>query len=228
MVYKNPQELWLGKALTTGTTTVGLTFKDGVILAADTRATAGYYIAHKNFKKILPVDKHAVMTVAGAVADAQAVHNYIRYEATLYRIRNRSPMPIRSIASLISLVLSQYSRRGPLILQSIVGGVDAEGPGLYLVQIFGGLVPDKYIVTGSGSPIAIGVLEEGYKEDMNREDAIALAVRSVVAAMKRDAATGDNFDVVIVDHHGITELSKEEKAGLAQRFLASSPFSSLT
>ncbi|MHC1589918.1 MAG: archaeal proteasome endopeptidase complex subunit beta [Candidatus Hecatellaceae archaeon] len=198
-----------------GTTTVGAVCKDGVVLATDTRVTMGYFIAHKHGKKVHRIDDHLAMTMAGVVADAQAVLEILRVNASLYKLNNKRPMPVASAARLASNVLF-YNRLLPLIIQAIIAGVDSEGPHIFSLDPFGSLTEEKkFFATGSGSPVAFGILEDGYKEDMTVEEAVPLMVKAVKAAMRRDAASGDSFDVAIIDSKGFKELSEEEKAKYA-------------
>ncbi len=203
------------KRLLTGTTTVGIVTREGVVLATDRRATAGYFIAHKNVKKIWKIDSHVAATMSGAVADVQYLLEVLTRFAHMSKIETGRPVSIRALASYASLVL--FSSR-PLILIAhvIVGGVDPdEGPILYTLDWFGTLTrEDKYTATGSGSPIAFGVLEDGYRENMSIEDAVRLAVRAVKAAIMRDPGSGEGITVAIVTKEGYRELSDSEIASL--------------
>jgi len=111
-----------------GTTTVGLTCSDGVVLATDTRATAGFlYIAHRHVKKIQKIDNHIAMTIAGSVADAQNVVDILRYHANIYKLENRVPMPLKSCARLASNMFFSQRYPMPYIVEILVGGHDQEG-----------------------------------------------------------------------------------------------------
>jgi proteasome beta subunit len=69
------------------------------------------------------------------------------------------------------------------------------------------LIPDKYAVVGSGTEIAMGVLEEGYKETMSAEEAKELVTRSIKSAVSRDSMSGDGIDFLIITKEGVTEES---------------------
>ncbi len=193
-----------------GTTTIGVVCKDGVALATDTRATMGYFIAHKHAKKVFQIDDHLAMTIAGAVGDAQAVVEILKANAKLFRYEKGRPMPVVSAARLVANILFS-SRVAPLLLQAIVGGVDETGPHLYALDPLGSMTEEKCVSTGSGSPIAYGVLETEFKEGMSVKEVVPILVRAVDTAMKRDAASGDSFDVAFVTKEGYTELSEDEK-----------------
>ncbi len=187
------------KVLKTGTTTVGLRLNDAVVLATDRRVTSGYFIAHKIGKKIWKIDEHIAATMSGSVADVQKLLDRLTYEARLYRIEHGRPATVKRIASLSSAIMFS-ARPFILIAHIIIGGVDdEEGPQLYMVDWYGTVTrEDSFIATGSGSPIAVGVLEDGYREDMSLAEAVDLAIRAVHSAMKRDPGSGEGVDVAVV------------------------------
>jgi len=193
-----------------GTTTIGVICNDGVILASDTRVTMGYFVAHKKGKKVYKIDDHLAMTISGVVADAQRTVDILKANSQLYKLNNGRPMPIRSAARLIANLLFS-SRFAPMIAQVLVGGVDDAGPHIFSLDPLGSLTEEKCVATGSGSPIAYGVLEDKYKEDMTIENLLPITVQAVNSAMKRDAASGDSFDVAVIDKDGYRELNDEEK-----------------
>ena len=195
-----------------GTTTVGVLCKDGVVLGTDTRVTMGNFIAHKRGKKVYRIDNHLAMTIAGVVADAQNVIEILKANAALFRLSNRRPMPV-SAASRLAANLLFVNRILPLILQAIIAGVDLDGPHVFSLDPFGSITEEKtYFSTGSGSPIAFGILEDGFRDGMSTKEAIQLVVNAVSAAMRRDTASGDSFDVSVITQDGYQELSDAEKA----------------
>jgi len=196
-----------------GTTTIGVVCRDGVILSSDTRVTMGFYVAHKYGKKIYKIDDHLAMTIAGTVADAQRTVDILTANAQLYKLNMDRPMPISSAARLVANLLFS-SRYLPLLTQVLVGGVDDSGPHVFSLDPFGSLMEEKCVATGSGSPIAYGVLEDKYKEDMSVKDVLPIIVKAVGSAMKRDAASGDSFNVAIIDEKGYRELTKDERKQL--------------
>ena len=192
-----------------GTTTVGVVCTDGVILSSDTRVTMGYFVAHKQGKKIYQIDDHIGMTISGGVADAKYVVEMLKVNAKLYKLNNGRPMPINAAARLVSNVL--FSARGGLMAQILVGGVDTTGPHVFSLDPLGSLLEEKCVATGSGSPIAYGVLEDKYKEGSTIEKVLPVVVRAVDSAMKRDIASGDNYDIALITKDGYRSLSTEEK-----------------
>jgi proteasome beta subunit len=196
-----------------GTTTIGLVCKNSVVLASDTRVTMGSYVAHKHGKKIYKIDDHLGMTISGGVADAQRTVDILKVNAQLYKLNMDRPIPVSSAARLIANLLFS-SRYAPLIAQVLIGGMDDTGPHVFSLDPFGSLTEEKCVATGSGSPIAYGILEDRFKEDMPAKEVLPVIVKAVDSAMKRDAASGDSFNVAVIDVKGYRELTKEEKKQL--------------
>ena len=195
-----------------GTTTVAVVCNDGVILATDTRATMGNYVASKNAKKVYKITNRLAMTVAGGVAVAQRIVDILKINARLFELEKGRPMPVFAAARLVSNVLFSNREVGmPLPLQALVGGYDETGPHVFNLDPFGSLTEEKVVSTGSGSPFAYGVLEDKYKEDARIEDILSVVLRAVNSAMKRDTASGDSFDVATITEKGYRELVDEEK-----------------
>ncbi len=185
-----------------GTTTVGIVCKDGVVLATEKRATMGHLIASKTAKKIYQIDDLVGLTTAGSVGDAQQIVRLISVESRLYKMRRQESMTIKGITTLLSNVLSAQ-RYYPLMVQLLIGGVDKKGPNLYSLDALGGVIEEtKSVATGSGSPIAYGVLEDRYHEDMAIDEGAELAIRALHNAMKRDSASGNSIDVVCITSDG--------------------------
>ncbi|MCJ7720939.1 archaeal proteasome endopeptidase complex subunit beta [Candidatus Bathyarchaeota archaeon] len=197
------------KLVLKGTTTVGVVCTDGVILSSDTRVTMGYFVAHKQGKKIYQIDDHIAMTISGGVADAQYVVEVLKVNAKLYKLNNGRPMPIKAASRLVGNVL--FSARGGLMAQILVGGVDSTGPHVFSLDPFGSLIEETCVATGSGSPVAYGVLEDKFKEGSEIKDMLPVVVRAVDSAMKRDIASGDNYDIALITKDGYRALSTEEK-----------------
>jgi len=198
-----------------GTTTIGMVCNDGVILSSDTRVTMGTFIAHKKGKKIYKIDNHVAMTISGSVADTQRLVDILVVNARLYKINFGRPIPIKSASRLLSNLLFS-SRYYPLIAQIVVGGIDSSGPHVFSLAPLGSLVEEKRVATGSGSPMAYGVLEDKYQEGMPTAEMLPVVVHAVKAAMKRNTASGDSFDLAIIDRNGYRELADDEKASIAE------------
>jgi proteasome beta subunit len=197
-----------------GTTTIGVVCRDGVILASDTRVTMGYFVSSHKGKKVYKIDDHMAMTISGGVADAQKAVDILKANAQLYRLNLARPMPLSSAARLIANLLFS-SRYAPLIAQVLIGGMDDTGPHVFSVDPFGSITEEKCTATGSGSPMAYGVLEDRYKEEASVKDMLGVVVKAVDSAMKRDSASGDSFDVSVIDKKGYRELNEKEKRSIA-------------
>ncbi len=189
-----------------GTTTVGLTCKDGVVIATEHRATMGTLIAHKKTQKLFKIDENIGLTVAGLVGDAQVLARYLRAEAELYNMKHKNPMPIVAAATLMSNILNGR-KFYPYYVQLIVAGVDKDGFHVYSLDAAGGSIPDDYITTGSGSPYVYGVLEDHFKEGLTMEEGADLAIRALHVAMQRDSASGNGISVATISTKEFKELT---------------------
>ena len=195
-----------GYAWMPGATTVGVVFSGGVILASEKRVTYGYFIMSKGGKKVFKVTDRIGVACAGLVGDMQILAKEMEVQANLYSMDVGREISVRSASKLMANVL--FNRRyAPLITQTIVGGLDEEGPSLYVLDVLGSLIPDKYAAVGSGTEIAIGVIEEGYKETMDAHEAKELVIRSIKSAISRDSMSGDGIDILIITEEGIAEES---------------------
>ena len=193
----------------TGTTTLGMVCKDGVVIATETRATMGHLIAHKATKKLYKIDQHLALATAGLVGDLQVLARYLNAEANLYRLKRDMRMPVQSAATLMSNILNQR-KFYPYYVQLILGGYDDSGGYVFSLDAAGGAIPDKYTAGGSGSPYVFGVLEDTYKEGMSTDEGVDIAVRAITAAKNRDAASGGNINVAVITKEGFKEVSEDD------------------
>jgi len=189
-----------------GATTVGVVCSDGVILASEKRVSYGGLVLSRAGKKVFKIADHIGSACAGLVSDMQMLIREVAFYANLFRLEARRPIGVRAAAKVMSNLL--FSRRlVPLLTQTIVGGVDDEGPSLYVLDVLGSVIPDKYAAVGSGAEIALGVLEEGYKDGLTIEEGKELVVRAIKSAVSRDAMSGDGIDFIIITKNGIKEES---------------------
>ena len=193
----------------TGTTTLGMVCKDGVVIATETRATMGTLIAHKATKKLYKIDQHLALATAGLVGDLQVLARYLNAEANLYRLKRDMRMPVKSAATLMSNILNQR-KFYPYYVQLILGGFDDSGGYVFSLDAAGGAIPDKYTAGGSGSPYVFGVLEDSYKDGMSTDEGIDIAVRAITAATSRDAASGGNINVAVITKDGFKEVPEDD------------------
>jgi len=192
------------------TTTIGVVCRDGVLMTTDTRATMGSFVAHKHAKKVYMIDHHLGMTIAGTVGDAQAIVEMLKANSALYRLDMNRPIPVQSAARMVSNILFQ-ARYYPLSVQALIGGMDDTGGHIFALDPLGSMMEERYVSTGSGSPVAYGVLESEWHDDLNVKDSTPVLVRAISSAMKRDSASGDSFDVVTITKDGYRELTEDEK-----------------
>jgi proteasome beta subunit len=189
-----------------GATTVGVVCQDGVILASEKRVSYGYLVVSKGGKKVFKITDCIGAACAGLVSDMQILVREVEAYANLFSLDVGRPISVRSAAKLMSNLLFER-RLAPLITQTIVSGVDEEGASLYVLDILGSVIPDKYAVVGSGTEIAIGVIEEGYKEDLTVEGAKDLVIRAIKSAISRDIMSGDGIDFMLITKDGTREES---------------------
>ncbi len=189
-----------------GATTIGVVCSNGVILASEKRVSYGYMVMSRVGKKVFRVADRIGAACAGLVSDMQMLIREVEAYVNLFRLDANRPITVKSASKLMSSLL--FARRMfPLITQTIVGGVDDEGASIYVLDVLGSLIPDKYAAVGSGAEIAYGLLEQSYKEDMNIEEAKDLVTRAMKSAISRDVMSGDGIDFLIITNEGIAEES---------------------
>lgn len=191
--------------LKTGTTTIGIKCKDGVIMASERRATMGYTIANNHVTKVYKIADNLCMTIAGVVGDAQLMVRYFQAEAALYSMRKGAPMSVNAAATLVANLIRQG-----FYLGLIVGGHDSTGGHVYTIDGAGGYIEDNYMSVGSGSTFALGSMEAGYKEGLSRQEGIDLAITALNSAMRRDAASGGGMLITYIDKTGVNFIDEED------------------
>lgn len=195
--------------LKTGTTTVGIACKDGVVLAADTRATAGGLIVDKRVQKVLPVSDRIAVTMSGSVSDVQLLLKFMRAELKLRKIRMNRDSTTKEAANLLSGWVYNILRSQMGVCHFLLAGYDAD-PALYDIFPDGSLTKvSDFVASGSGSVIAYGLLEDQYKEGLSLEEASALALKAVNAALQRDTASGNGVNVFSVTKDGVAEMTSK-------------------
>lgn len=197
----------------TGTTTIGIICKDGVVVAAEKKSTMGYLVASKETKKIVPVEDHIVITTAGAAGDAQSVSRYLRAELKLFAIQNKRRISVKGAATLLANIL--HGGRWtflPYMVQLIIAGYDTN-PRVFSLDAIGAIEEEsKFFSTGSGSPFAFGVLEDSYKEGISVAEGARLAERAIRAAVERDIASGGKgIDIATITKDGIKLETRDFK-----------------
>ncbi|MFH0832337.1 MAG: archaeal proteasome endopeptidase complex subunit beta [Candidatus Aenigmatarchaeota archaeon] len=194
----------------TGTTTVGLVCKDCVVLASESKSTLGYLVSGKEAEKVYQIADRMVVTTAGGVGDTQTIIRVLRAEINLYKLSRNTDLTTKAVSTLLSNIL-QSARYYPYMAMLILGGVDKDGYHIFSIDPVGGVESDKYTATGSGSPIAYGVLEDNYKEGISKDEGVRLAVRSIRSARERDVFSGGKSIVVAtINEDGVNFVDKEK------------------
>ncbi|MBI5391463.1 proteasome subunit beta [Candidatus Woesearchaeota archaeon] len=197
--------------LKTGTTTLGIVCKDGVILAADKKVTlGGQIVSSKKFEKVVVLNEDMAITFAGLVSDVQLLTKLIKAQIKLDELRKGKKIKIKEAANILGNLVYQNVRKMSMV-QGITGflfaGRDQEGIQLYQLGVDGSLGKyDDYTTDGSGMMFATGVLEAGWKSDVTVEEGIKLAIKAVSAAMERDTGSGGGIDVVAVTKDGAKKV----------------------
>lgn len=198
----------------TGTTTVGIICKGGIVLAADKRATSGYLISGKKVDKIHKITDFIAATMAGTASDAQLLIRYAQSELRLKKIRTGKEVTVKEAANLMARMVYANIRKMSLIpgiSHFLLGGVDSTGFSLYDVYADGTItLCDDYLSSGSGSVMAFGVLDTLYKKDATVEEGVKLAVKAINAALQRDIATGNGLDVFTITKEGVKKIIEKE------------------
>lgn len=189
-----------------GATTVGVVCSDGVILASEKRVSYGHLVVSRVGKKVFKITEMIGAACAGLVSDMQILVREVAAYGNLFKLEVGRLIAVKSAAKMMSNLL--FARRlFPLITQTVVGGIDDEGPSLYVLDVLGSNIPDKYTAVGSGAEIAIGVLEERYKEGLSVKEGKELVTGAIKSAISRDAMSGDGIDFLVITKDGIKEES---------------------
>jgi len=199
----------------TGTTTLGLVCKDGVILAADNRATAGHFIARKDVEKVVQINDNIAVTTAGSVSDIQMFIKLFRAELKLKSMKTNRVVNVKEASNFAARLCYENARQYfPTMTHLLIGGFDNTGAKIYEVDIDGCMLDVKdYVSTGSGSILVYGVLENVYKESMTVKEAEDLAVKSISAAMQRDSGSGNGITVMVITKDTLKKTVQKKVSG---------------
>lgn len=185
----------------TGTTIVGITTDEGVVMASDMRASlAGRIVTNKSFQKVAEIQPNAALSMSGSVGGAQSFVRTLRAEANLYEARRDEYMSIGALATMASNLL----RGGPFfIVVPILAGVDDDGSHVYSLDPSGSSLEDDYTANGSGMPYALGVLEQGYDDDLTMDEAVTVAAQAIQSASERDTGSGNGIHVTRITRNEV-------------------------
>jgi proteasome beta subunit len=188
-----------------GATAVGISFNNGVLLASEQRVSFGNFLVNKNTKKTFVLTENVGAACAGMVADMNVLARQVAALSKIRKMEIRREVPTNSVAKLMSVIMFER-RYFPLLTQVIVGGYD-DKPRIYTLDPLGSLLPDEYAAVGSGAEMALGILDGQYNSQMSEDDAKKLAIRSIKAAIQRDASSGDGIDILSISNRGKNEES---------------------
>jgi len=198
------------KEVLKGTTTVGIVCSDGVVLGVDSRASFDTFIASKEARKVFKIDDNLGVTVAGAVGDANEIVRILKVQNEIYKMAENRSLSPKSASSLLSIIMQQ-NKMVPFYVQLIIGGIEDGKNQLYSIDPLGGnLEESAYTSTGSGSPSALGYLEDAYKKEITVKEGVKIAAKAVAIAMQRDSATGNTITVVSITRDGYKEYTGKE------------------
>jgi proteasome beta subunit len=195
-----------------GTTTVGIVCKDGVVLAADRRASLGNMVLSERVTKVFQIDDHLAIAGAGTVGDILGLVRLLRAEAKLYRAKVGKEMSVKALATLMANIL-QGGRGFAYMAWFLVGGYDS-APRLYSIDAAGGVTEDRFTAAGSGMEFAFSILEENYRDGLPLNEGIKLALKAIKAATRRDVFTGGGVTLVTITEEGYREWREEELKSL--------------
>lgn len=197
--------------LKTGTTTVGLRSEDGVLLATDMRASMGHLVSSKAVQKVEQIHPHGALTIAGSVSAAQSLIGNLRAEVSLYQTRRGKEMSMQAL----STITANFLRSGAfLIVSPLLGGIDEEGTHVYSFDAIGGVTEEDYAFSGSGSQMALGVLEQEYDESLSIDECEEVALHALQSAMERDVNSGNGVNVARITEEGVDITRHEDLAEL--------------
>ena len=179
-----------------GATAVGISFSDGVVLAAERRVSYGNFVINKHTRKIFSVTESVGAACAGMIADMQVLVRQVEALAKIRKLETRRNVATNSIAKLMSVIM--FERRFfPLLTQVIVGGVETKSR-IYTLDPLGSLLPDDYAAVGTGAEMALGVLDSEYKSSLTAKQSKELALKAIRASVQRDSASGDGIDLLVI------------------------------
>lgn len=189
-----------------GATAVGITYNDGVLLAAEKRVSYGNFVVNKNTKKTFNVTDHVGAACAGMVADMQVLVRQVSALSKIRKLETRRNVEPNSVAKLMSVIMFER-RYFPLLTQVVVGGVTADKPEIYTLDPLGSVLPDRYAAVGTGAEMALGVMDAEFNDNLDEEKATNLALKSIRSSIQRDSASGDGIDILIINKNGKSENS---------------------
>jgi len=200
-----------------GTTTLAFKFRHGVIVAVDSRATAGPYIASQTVKKVIEINPYLLGTMAGGAADCSFWERVLAKKCRIEELRNKERISVAAASKLLANMVYGYKGMG-LSMGTMICGWDKKGPGLYYVDSDGTRLTNNLFSVGSGSTYAYGVLDSGYKWDLSVEEAYDLGRRAIYHATHRDAYSGGVVNLYHMRETGWIKVSQTDVTELHYKY----------
>ncbi|XP_052234178.1 proteasome subunit beta type-5-like [Dreissena polymorpha] len=200
-----------------GTTTLAFKFQHGVVVAVDSRATAGPYIASQTVKKVIEINPYLLGTMAGGAADCSYWERVLAKQCRIYELRNKERISVAAASKLLANMVYNYKGMG-LSMGTMIAGWDKKGPGLFYVDSDGERLTNNLFSVGSGSVYAYGVLDSGYRWDLPVAEALDLGQRAIYHATFRDAYSGGVVNLYHMKETGWEFISRTDTAELHYRF----------
>ncbi|MBS0155746.1 MAG: proteasome subunit alpha [Nitrospira sp.] len=197
-----PGQTGVGQALTTATTILAFKYRKGVLVAGDRRATAGNMVMYDRTDKVLEIDRHSVMAIAGVPATAYEMARILEHSFKYYRRTQLQELSFEGKLRALSKLLKENvpaALAGTGAVAPIFAGYDAEQEAakIYFYDILGAEFEGvEYAVSGSGSPTIRGILHylntwgEQPLSATTEEQATVQALRLLTSAAEFDSATG--------------------------------------
>ncbi|KAL5466712.1 hypothetical protein EMCRGX_G030860 [Ephydatia muelleri] len=200
-----------------GTTTLAFKYNGGIVVAVDSRATAGTWIASQTVKKVIEINPYLLGTMAGGAADCGFWERRLAYHCRVYELNNKRRISVAAASKLLSNMIYHYKGMG-LSIGTMISGYDSKGPGLYYVDSDGTRLTHHIFSVGSGSLYAYGVLDNGYREDLTREEALDLAQRAIFHATHRDVYSGGVVNLYHMTEDGWEKISTTDVTDLYDKY----------
>ncbi|XP_042309076.1 proteasome subunit beta type-8 [Sceloporus undulatus] len=200
-----------------GTTTLAFTFQHGVIVATDSRASAGKYVSTLLFNKVIEINPYLLGTMSGSAADCQYWERLLAKHCRLYYLRNKERISVSAASKLLANMLIEYRGMG-LSVGSMVCGWDKKGPGLYYIDDNGVRLSGPLFSTGSGNSYAYGVLDSGHRPDLTVEEAYDLGRRAISYATHRDAYSGGVVNMYHMKEDGWIRVGRTDVSELLYQY----------
>ncbi len=186
-----------------GATAIGISYNEGIILAAEKRVSYGNFVVNKNTKKTFPITEHVGAACAGMIADMQVLVRQVSALSKIRRLETKRIVATNSVAKLMSVIM--FERRFfPLLTQVVVGGVEYK-PQIYTLDPLGSVLPDDYAAVGSGAEMALGVMDAEYSQNMPEEKARILVLKAIKSSIQRDSSSGDGIDILNITKSNLQE-----------------------